>query len=174
MASLACVLCSILACCRGGRCRALRTGTPDCAARCGACSACAVRCLWLLCIADVGGCAATPCSVPVLCCAPRRPSGLLLDPSRFLATHATGAQSSHACGAGRADGSRGIVTWQAVGVQDKVKVKAALRAAGVTVESDTEWSDFLAALEAPEIQERLKCAPPHPTPPFVPFFVCMP
>lgn len=44
-------------------------------------------------------------------------------------------------------------------MQDKVKVKAALRAAGVAVEADTEWSDFLAALEAPDIQERLKCAP---------------
>eukprot|EP00892_Ulva_mutabilis_P004456 jgi/Ulvmu1/2382/UM130_0015.1 len=40
--------------------------------------------------------------------------------------------------------------------KDKVKVKAALRAAGVTVEADTEWSDFLAALEAPDIQERLQ------------------
>ena len=38
-------------------------------------------------------------------------------------------------------------------------MKAALRAAGVTVESDTEWSDFLAALEPPDIQERLQCAP---------------
>lgn len=49
-------------------------------------------------------------------------------------------------------------------VQDKVKVKAALRAAGVTVEPDTEWSDFLAALEAPDIQERLQCGPLHRVP----------
>jgi hypothetical protein len=41
--------------------------------------------------------------------------------------------------------------------KDKVKVKAALRAVGFTMTKDTDWTDFLAVLEPPEIQDRLKC-----------------
>lgn len=42
--------------------------------------------------------------------------------------------------------------------QDAVKVKAALRAAEFAVSRDTDWTDFLAALDPPEMKERLKCA----------------
>lgn len=46
--------------------------------------------------------------------------------------------------------------------QDAVKIKAALRAAGFAVACDTDWTDFLAALDPPEMQERLKCASSRP------------